>query len=47
MIVNLAQTAGKSWHGLRDHNQLPTFTLDVKFTDGIGVVRLQAEIAAA
>ena len=47
MIFKLAQAAEKSWHRLRGHNQLPKVILGVKFTDGIEVVRLQAQTAAA
>lgn len=47
MIFKLAQAAEKSWHRLRGHSQLPKVILGVKFTDGIEVVRLQAQTAAA
>jgi hypothetical protein len=47
MIFKLTQAAEKSWHRLRGHNQLPKVIRDVKFTDGIEVVRLQAQTAAA
>ena len=47
MIFKLAQAAEKSWHRLRGHNQLPKVILGVKFTDGIEVVRSQAQAAAA
>ena len=47
MIFKLTQAAEKSWHRLRGHNQLPKVILGVKFTDGIEVVRLQAQTAAA
>jgi putative transposase len=47
MIFKLAQAAEKSWHRLRGHNQLPKVILGIKFTDGIEVVKLQAQTAAA
>jgi hypothetical protein len=54
MIFKLAEAAEKSWRRLNGHNQLPKiilgikFTvLGIKFTDGIEVVRSQAQIAAA
>ena len=47
MIYKLAQAAEKSWNRLRGHNQLPKVILGVKFTDGIEVVRSQAQTAAA
>ena len=36
-----------SWRRLDGHNQLPKLILRVKFTDGIEVVRSQAQAAAA
>ena len=47
MIFKLAQAAEKRWNRLRVHNQLPKVILGVKFTDGIEVVRSQAQAAAA
>ena len=47
MIFKLAETAEKSWRRLDGHNQLPKIILGVKFTDGIEVVRSQAQAAAA
>ena len=47
MIIKLAQAVEKSWHRLLGHNHLPKVILGVKFTDGIEVVRLQAQTAAA
>ena len=47
MIFKLAQAAEKSWHRLRGYNQLPKLILGVKFSDGIEVVRSQAQTAAA
>jgi hypothetical protein len=41
MIFKLAQAAEKTWRRLDGHNQLSTFT------DGIEVVRSQAQAAAA
>jgi hypothetical protein len=42
MIFKLAETAERSWQ-----NQLPKIILNIKFTDGIEVVRSQAQAAAA
>ena len=47
MIFKLAEVAEKSWRRLDGHNQLPKLILGVKFTDGIEVVRSQAQAAAA
>src|SRR5262245_39359536 len=47
MIFKLAETAEKSWRRLDGHNHLPKIILGVKFTDGIEVVRPQAQPAAA
>jgi len=47
MIFKLAEAAEKSWRRLDGHNQLPKIILGVEFTDGIEVVRSQAQIAAA
>jgi transposase-like protein len=47
MIFKLAEAAEKSWRRLNGHNQLPKIILGIKFTDGIEVVRLQAQTAAA
>jgi hypothetical protein len=47
MIFKLDEAAEKSWRGLDSHNQLPKLILGVKFTDGIEVVRPQAQAAAA
>jgi hypothetical protein len=47
MIFKLAQAAEKSWHRLRGYHQLPKVICGVKFNNGIEVVRLQAQIAAA
>jgi transposase-like protein len=47
MIFNLAEAAERSWRRLDGHNQLPKLILGVKFTDGIEVVRSQAQAAAA
>ena len=43
MIFKLAEAAEKSWRRLDGHNQLPKVILGVKFTDGIEVVRSQAQ----
>src|ERR1700675_3452744 len=47
MISKLAEAAEKSWRRLDGHNQLPKVIQGVKFTDGIEVVRSQAQSAAA
>src|ERR1700694_138211 len=47
MIFKLAEAAEKSWRHLDGYNQLPKVILGVKFTDGIEVVRSQAQTAAA
>src|SRR6202045_4101509 len=47
MIFKLAEAAEKSWRRLDGHNQLPKILLGVKFTDGIEVIRSQAQAAAA
>jgi len=47
MIYKLAEAAEKNWRRLDGHNQLPKIILGVKFTDGIEVVRSQAQPAAA
>jgi len=47
MIFKLAETAEKSWRRLDGHNQLPKLILGVRFTDGVEVVRPQAQAAAA
>ena len=47
MIYKLAEAAEKSWRRLDGHNQLPKVILGVRFTDGIEVVRSQAQAAAA
>ena len=44
MIFKLSQTAEKSWHRLRGHDQLPKVILGVKFNDG---TETQAQAAAA
>ena len=47
MIFKLAEAAEKSWRRLDGANQLPKVILGVKFTDGIEVVRSQAQAVAA
>jgi putative transposase len=47
MIFKLAEAAEKSWRRLDGHNQLPKVIHGIKFTDGIEVVRSQAQTAAA
>jgi hypothetical protein len=45
MIFKLAEAAEKSWRRLDGHNQLPKIILGVRFTDGIEVVKPQAQAA--
>ena len=45
--IKLAEAGEKHWRRLDGHNQLPKVVLGVKFTDGIEVVRSQAQAAAA
>jgi putative transposase len=47
MIFKLAEAAENSWRRLNGHNQLAKVILGVRFTDGIEVIRLQAQAAAA
>ena len=47
MIFKLAEAAERSWRRLNGHNQLPKIILGIKFSDGIKVVRSQAQTAAA
>jgi putative transposase len=47
MIFKLAEAAEKSWRRLNGHNQLPKIILGIRFTDGIEVLRSQAQVAAA
>jgi putative transposase len=47
MIFKLAEAAEKTWRRLNGHNQLPKIILGIKFTDGIEIVRSQAQTAAA
>jgi len=47
MIFKLAEAAEKSWRRLNGHNQLSKIILGIKFTDGIEVLRSQAQAAAA
>jgi len=47
MIFKLIEAAEKSWRRLNGHNQLPKLILGVKVTDGIEVLRPQAQAAAA
>jgi putative transposase len=47
MIFKLAEAAERSWRRLNGHNQLPKIVLGIKFSDGIEVVRSQAQTAAA
>jgi hypothetical protein len=47
MIFKLAEAAEKTCRRLNGHNQLPKIILGIKFTDGIEIVRSQAQTAAA
>jgi transposase-like protein len=47
MIFKLTQAAENSWRRLKGHAQLPKLVLGVKFNDGIEVVTMQSQIAAA
>jgi putative transposase len=47
MIFKVAEAADKSSRRLDGHNQLPKIILGVRFTDGVEVVRPQAQAAAA
>ena len=46
MVFKLVDAAQKSWRRLCGYNQLPKLIEGVKFTDGIEVVRPQAQAAA-
>ncbi|HKM74677.1 MAG TPA: IS256 family transposase [Stellaceae bacterium] len=46
MVFKLVEAAQKSWRRLRGYNQLPKVVQGVKFSDGIEVVRPQAQAAA-
>ncbi len=46
MVYKLVDAAQKSWRRLRGYNQLPKVIQGVRFTDGIEVVRTQAQAAA-
>src|SRR6202012_4200361 len=43
MIFKLAAAAEKTWRRLDGHNQLPKVILGVKFTDGMEIVKSQAQ----
>jgi putative transposase len=47
MVFKLAEAAEKSWRRLDGHNQLPKVILGVKFTDGMEIVKSQAQAVAA
>jgi putative transposase len=47
MIFKLAQAAEKSWRRLKGYALLPKVVHGVKFNDGIEVVTLQTQTAAA
>ena len=47
MIFKLAEAAERNWRRLNGHNQLPKLILGVRFTDGVEVVKSQAQAAAA
>jgi putative transposase len=46
MIFKLAQVAEKSWRRLDGQNQLPKVIRNVRFNDGIEVVREEVQAAA-
>jgi hypothetical protein len=46
MVFKLVEGAQKSWRRLDGPNQLPKVLGGIKFTDGIEVVRSQAQAAA-
>jgi hypothetical protein len=46
MIFKLAQAAERTWRRLDGQDQLPKVLLDVKFNDGIEVVRKEVQAAA-
>jgi transposase-like protein len=46
MVFKLVEAAQRSWRRLRGYNQLPKVVQGVKFSDGIEVVRPQAQAAA-
>jgi transposase-like protein len=46
MIFKLAEAAEKNWRRLDGSNQLSKLIMGIKFTDGIEVVRSQAQVAA-
>src|SRR5262249_41804643 len=47
VYFKLAEAAERNWRRLNGHNQLPKIILGIKFSDGIEVVRSQAQTAAA
>jgi transposase-like protein len=47
MIFKLAEAAEKSWRRLDGHNQLPKVILGVKFTNGMEILKSQAQAVAA
>jgi len=47
MIFKLAEAAERSWRRLDGPNQLPKIILGVRFTDGIEVIRSEAQATAA
>jgi putative transposase len=47
MIFKLAQVAEKSWRRLKGYSLLPKVISGVKFNDGIEIVKLQSQTAAA
>ena len=47
MVFKLAEAAEKNWRRLDGHNQLPKVILGVKFTDGMEIVKSQAQAVAA
>ena len=47
MIFKLAEAAEKNWRRLNGHNQLPKVILGVKFTNGMEILKSQAQAVAA
>jgi hypothetical protein len=47
MIFKFAEAAERNWRRIDGHNQLPKIILGVTFANGIEVVRLQVQPAAA
>jgi hypothetical protein len=46
VIFKLTQAAKKRWHRLRGNHQLPKVIVSVRLSDGVEIVRSQAQAAA-